>query len=600
MFDLLRDLGFLLNRRERIQAAALLFVMLVGALLEMLGVGAIPAFVTLLTNPHAVTQSGLGRRLFPLLGTGSAESIALRAAAALLVLFVAKNVFLVVLVWAQARYVFNRTVSVARRLFSAYLHAPYLLHVQRNSAELLRNANEQATEAVVAGLLPVLSLAMEGFTVTAILLLLLSIEPLTSLAAFVILGGTSFLFLRFLRARMLRLGEHMHCHRVKMIQTVNEGLGSIKVTKTLGREAAFVNRYAVAAWEFARAGRLRQVMAEVPRLLLETVGVAGLLAVAGLLLIQGRSAARIVPTLALLAVAVVRMIPAFNKIMAALNTLRYGRFALTTVVHDLRTLPEVLKIPPVRSRPFRSEIRLESVGFTYPGTTIPVLLDVSMVIPRGSVIGLIGPTGAGKTTLIDIVLGLLQPTSGHVLVDGDDLWARLGGWQGQVGYVPQDVFLADDTIRRNVAFGLPDEEIDEDAVRYAIEAAQVREFVDRLPAGLETYVGERGVRLSGGQRQRIGIARALYHAPQALVMDEGTSALDYETEEFVMQAVERLRATCTIVLVTHRLASTRYCDSVYTMNRGRIVGVCSPGEVVSTGAHASEVRPDPTGAIPRP
>ena len=589
MFEVLRDLGFLLNRRERIQAAALLFVMLVGALLEMLGVGAIPAFVTLLTNPAAVTQSSLGRRLFPLLGTGSTETIALRAAAALFVLFAAKNLFLVVLVWAQARYVFNRTVAVARRLFSAYLHGPYVLHLQRNSAELMRNANEQSTEAIGAALMPLLSLAMEGFTVTAILLLLLSIEPVTSLAAFVILGGTTFLFLRFVRTRMLLLGERMHHHRVRMIQTVNEGLGSIKVTKTLGRESAFISRYAVAAQGFAAAGRLRQVMQEVPRLLLETVAVGGLLAVAALLVVQGRSVARLMPTLALLAVAVVRMVPSFNRIMSALNTLRYGRYALATVVQDLRDIPAPPMLPPGDVVPLRSEIRLESVSFTYPGATAPVLNEVSLVIPRGSVVGLMGPTGCGKTTLVDIVLGLLEPTSGVVLVDGRGVSGRVREWQGQIGYVPQDIYLADDTIRHNVAFGIPDDQIDEAAVQRAVEAAQVHEFVERLPAGLDTFVGERGVRLSGGQRQRIGIARALYHDPPVLLLDEATSALDHETEDAVIKAVDVLRGQRTIVLIAHRLTTLRSCDEVFALRHGRIWPVPSTGvarEATSSGRRA--------------
>ena len=570
MLDTLRHLGFLLGRRERLQAAGLLLLLLLGALLEMLGVGAIPAFVLLLTNPGAAAQSALGQRLIPLLGSGPGEIIALRAATALFLLFIVKNLFLVIVTWAQARFGFNRGVAVARRLFAAYLHGPYLMHLQRNSAELLRNANEQAMEAIGAGLMPLLSLALEGFTIAAILLLLLSIEPVTSLAAFIILGGTTVLFLRFVRTRMLRLGERMHRHRVRMIQAVNEGLGSIKVTKTLGREAAFVGQYGVAAYGFAATARTRQVMQEVPRLLLETVAVGGLLAVAALLLVQGRGVTQLVPTLALLSVAVVRMIPSFNRIMGALNSLRYGSFALSTVVRDLRELPPPPTLPRAEPLPLRSDIRLESVGFTYPGTSAAVLVDVSLTIPRGSVVGLMGPTGCGKTTLVDVMLGLLEPSGGRVLIDGTTLEGRVREWQAQIGYVPQDIYLADDTIRRNVAFGIPDEEIDELKVRQAVEAAQVHEFVDRWPAGLDTVVGERGVRLSGGQRQRIGIARALYHDPAVLLLDEATSALDHETEEAVIKAVDALRGRRTIVLIAHRLTTLRCCDQVYALRQGRI------------------------------
>jgi ATP-binding cassette subfamily C protein len=498
------------------------------------------------------------------------EALVLYGALLLLAVYLVKNTYLAVLSVLQARYVFNRQVRIGGRLLEAYLHSPYPFHLQRNTAELLRNVNTEAMQVVGAGLMPLMLLTMEGLTVAAILLLLLAVEPLASLVALVILGGTTVLFLRLVRRRVQHHGEQIQFHYGKMIQAVNEGLGGIKVTKVLGRERQFLHTYAGHAGLYARAGRVRQVLIEVPRLFLETAAVGGLLGVAVLLLAQGRPTTEIVPTLALLAVAVVRMLPSFNRITGAITMIRFGRFAIGVVHDDLQLLASGGPAAPPAPLPFREEVRLEDVSYMYPGAAEPSLSGVSLEIPRGSVVGFVGPTGAGKTTLVDVILGLLDPSDGRVLVDGQDLRGHEADWQRQAGYVPQDVYLSDDTIRRNVAFGLADDEIDEGAVWRAVDAAQAREFVERLPQGLDTLVGERGVRLSGGQRQRLGIARALYHDPEVLVLDEATSALDHDTERAVMEAVEHLRGSRTILLIAHRLSTVESCDRVVEVRSGRV------------------------------
>jgi ATP-binding cassette subfamily C protein len=289
-----------------------------------------------------------------------------------------------------------------------------------------------------------------------------------------------------------------------------------------------------------------------------------------LLLAQGRPPTEIVPTLALLAVAVVRMLPSFNRITGAVTMVRFGQFAVGVVHEDLRLLDHRGVADPAAPLAFHEAIRLEDVTYQYPGAAMPSLRGVSLEIPKGTVVGFVGSTGSGKTTLVDVILGLLGPTDGRVLVDGRDLRGHEAAWQMQAGYVPQDVYLADDTLRRNIAFGLPDAEVNEDAIWRAVDAAQVREFVARLPLGLDTVVGERGVRLSGGQRQRVGIARALYHDPEVLVLDEATSALDHDTERAVMDAVEHLRGSRTILLIAHRFSTVQGCDRVIEVARGRV------------------------------
>lgn len=566
--ELVQKLAFLLSPRERWQAVALFGLMLGGTLLELVGVGAIPAFVTLLSDPTGLDRFPQAGRFLERLGATMPERLVMVGAAALFILFAVKNLYLVLQSWATARYALDRQVGIARRLLRRYLTSPYTFHLQRNSAELLRNSNQDAMEVVGSGLMPLLTLAKEALTVGAVLLLLLWVEPVTSAVAFGVLGGTTVLFLRVMRRRTLALGQQMHESRLEMIRAVNEGLGGIKVTRVLGREDDFFDAFAGASDRYAHAGRVRQVLGEVPRLFLETAGIAGLLGVAALLTAQGRPAQALIPTLTLLAVAVVRMIPSFNQITSALSGIRYGRSAVDAVYQDL-VAPEVRQSAETELT-FRDAIQLECVSYQYPNAADPSLQGVTLTVRRGEAIGLIGPTGSGKTTLVDVVLGLLAPTEGRLTVDGQDVAGRERAWQRQIGYVPQEIYLTDDTIRRNVAFGIAPDAIDDAAVRWAIEAAQAQEFVERLPEGLNTIVGERGVRLSGGQRQRLGIARALYHEPAVLIFDEATSALDTETEAAVMEAVEHLHGSRTILMIAHRLTTVEGCDRVVQLVRGEI------------------------------
>ena len=571
MLDLIRKLRRLLTRREKIQAVLLMGGMVLAALLEMIGVGAIPAFVAALADPQAARIQPLSEWARSTFGVSAQKELLLLAASALLVFFVIKNLYLAILSYAQARYTFNRQLNISRRLFSAYLHSPYTFHLQRNSAELLRNTNQDAMQVVGNGLMPLLILVMETLTVTSILLLLLLVEPLISLIAFFTLGALTAVFLRVVRSKMLRIGEKERDYRQGMIQAVNEGIGGIKVTKVLGRELHFLGAFDAESRGFAAAGRVRHVLQEVPRLVLETGAVAGLLGVAAILVSQGRPVSSLVPTLGLLAVAVVRIIPSFNRITGALNSLRFGRAAIQGIYTDLATLerPAVAIPQPLT---FTDRIRIEGVAYTYPGAAGPSLKGLTFEIPKGTAVGFVGPTGAGKTTLVDVILGLLRPDEGKVLVDGQDIHGREAAWQRRIGYIPQEIYLADASVRENIAFGIPGDLIDDEAVWRAVDTAQVREFVERLPAGLHTVVGERGVRLSGGQRQRIGIARALYHDPDVLLMDEATSALDNETEQIVMKAVESLREGRTLILIAHRLSTVEACDRLLFLREGVIAG----------------------------
>lgn len=542
----------------------------VGALLEMISVGAIPAFVSSITNPADLRRNAMAGPVFERLGVVSDLDTMRVTGIALVSIVLIKTVYLMALTWANARFNTRQTIVVSKRLFSAYLTSPYTFHLQRNSADLLRNTNQDAMVVVAAGLVPVMAIAMEVITLLMILGLLLAVEPLASVLAAIVFGGTTLIFTRLIRRRIHRLGERERGARAEMLRSVNEGLSGIKTTRVLGRESHFLHRYGVAAEEFASASVTKQVLDTLPRLILETVGVVGLLALTGALVASGRPLASLVPTLTLLAVALVRLIPSFGRITTAQLRLGWGRAALNGIYDDLMGLEAAGPLDGTPHPTFADSIRLEGVNYTYPEAARPSLIDVDMEIGRGQAVGLVGPTGSGKTTAVDVILGLLEPTGGDVTIDGRSIRGRERGWQRHVGYIPQDIFLSDTSIRENIAFGIPSSEIDDEAVWRAVRAAQVEEFVHRLPEGLGTVVGERGVRLSGGQRQRIGIARALYHDPDVLVMDEATSALDSETERTVMLAIEHLKGSRTLVIIAHRLSTVQACDRLYLLGDGAV------------------------------
>lgn len=575
-----RKIWELLTHADRRSAVILLGLMLVGMILETLGVGMVIPAVALLTQDNLAQNYPVLKPALQAIGNPSKQNLIIGGMLFLVSVYLIKVVFLALLAWRQARFAFDAQAQLSQRLFTLYLRQPYTFHLQRNSAQLIRNIVNEVNLFTVTGMLPCMVLLTESLVVIGLFCLLLAVEPLGATVVVSVLGAAGWGFFRVTKKRITRWGKARQHHEGLRIQHLQEGLGGAKDVKLLGREADFLEMYRRHNTESARIARMQATVQQLPRLWLELLAVAGLALLVISMLLQNRPLDAILPTLGLFAAAAFRLIPSVNRMVIAGTSLRYGVPAINTLHTEMQLAVAEENGAPGQVLFFKSMLELSGVSYVYPNAAAPSLNDVSLVVRRGESVGFIGASGAGKSTLVDVLLGLLKPVAGELKVDGNNVHPNLRSWQDQIGYVPQTIFLTDDTLRRNVAFGIPKDQIDELAVRRAIKAAQLEGFVAELPEGLETQVGERGVRLSGGQRQRVGIARALYHDPDVLVLDEATSSLDTSTEADVMQAITSLQGSKTILIVAHRLSTVEHCDRLYQMEEGRVVAEGKPGDVL--------------------
>jgi ABC-type multidrug transport system fused ATPase/permease subunit len=575
-----RKLYEILTPSERGAAALLLGLMLIGMVLETLSVGLIVPVITLLTQPAYIERFPALEPLLAALGNPSHESIVIGTMIGLVAVYLSKAMFLAFLAWHQTRFAFGVQAQVSQRLFTIYLRQPYTFHLQRNSAQLLRNVIGEVTIFANSAMTPGILLFTEVLVLLGLCTLLLIVEPLGMLIVVSVLGLTAWGFLRLTRSRLVRWGLARQHHEGLRIQHLQQGLGGAKDVKLLGRETEFLEQYRLHNVQSARMSQLQATLQQLPRLWLELLAVGGLATLVLAMVAQGRALETVLPTLGLFAAAAFRLMPSFNRVLGAVQSLRYGLPVIDILYTELKLAAPAVEKSNMATTPFRDTLELDNVTFMYPGAPEPALHGLSLTIRRGESVGFIGASGSGKSTLVDVLLGLLTPDVGEMRVDGKNIQANLRNWQDQIGYVPQSIFLTDDTLRRNVAFGLPNEDIDEAAVWRTIHAAQLNEFVQSLPQGLDTRVGERGIRLSGGQRQRIGIARALYHDPPILVLDEATSSLDTTTERGVMRAVSALHDTKTILIVAHRLSTVERCDRLYRLEQGRVVAKGVPAKML--------------------
>lgn len=570
----------ILPEARKRSAIKLWLLMMLGMVFEMLGIGLIVPVITVLTRKDIVSNSTTMQSILSALGNPGYETLIAGTVILLVIVYLLKNLYLAFLAWQQTRFIFGLQAELSQKLFSIYIRQPYTFHLQRNSAHLIRNIQGEMSMFINGAVAPCIQLSAEGLVVMGLFALLMWIEPLGSLAVFFVLGLAAKLFQHMTRKYVTKWGQTRLHHEGMRIKHLHQGLGGAKEVKLLGREEEFLNQYQFHTLRSSKMLQLQSVMQQMPRLWLELLGVTGLAILMCGMLIQGKNVLHILPTLALFAMVILRLMPSTNRMIGAVQQLRFSLPVIQLLSKELSLPAESPESAKVSKETLQDKLELVDVTFSYPKAEKPALQSISLEIRKNESVGFIGESGSGKSTLIDVILGLLSPDSGKILLDGKDITTNLRGWQNQIGYVPQSIYLTDDTLRRNVAFGLADDQIDDQAVINAIGAAQLDEFVAGLPNDINTVVGERGVRLSGGQRQRIGIARALYHDPEVLVLDEATSALDNETEAEVMQAVSALKNK-TILIVAHRLSTIEQCDRLYKLDHGNIVGHGRPIDLLA-------------------
>lgn len=584
----LNRLRFLFNRRDKIIFLCLFLGMVTGALLETFSIGIIPAFIGAAIQPEKIMQYAPAKAVLEFLGITNTRSLLLWGCLCLLVVFFLKTAFLSFQYYFQIKFVQNRSFRLTRWLFTAYMTAPYQFHIQHNSSELFRNTTQEVSGIIGNVLMPVLILTMQVVIMTTVLVMLFAVQPVMALVATLLLGIAGGGFQWMVKKKLIAYSRIAQQHRKLLIQSIQQGLGVIKELRILRREKNFIQALERSMWKTIKAGRFQAVTSRITAPYMEFVAVFGLLSITILLLLTEAKPETVAPTLALFAVSFVKLKANISQIVNAVNQIRFGLVSIDPVYNDLKLLEHssekvsLATTSALQPLHFSTDIRVENVNYRYPNCEEYALKNIDLCLPKGRCVALVGQTGSGKTTLVDIILGLLEPESGCITADNRNIQANLASWQTNIGYIPQFIYLTDDTIRRNIALGIDDGRIDENQVAAALRAAQMVSFVQTLPQGLDTIIGEGGVKLSGGQRQRIGIARALYHNPDILIMDEATSALDNATEKAVVSAIHQLRGDKTIIMIAHRLTTVQHVDTLYFMKNGRIEMSGTYEELINT------------------
>jgi ABC-type multidrug transport system fused ATPase/permease subunit len=558
----------LLTVSERKGALMLGAHLFIGTAMEVISVGALVPLIQVLTQSNLQSKYPLIDRVFP----NSSDSFIISVILAGVVsVFLFKEIFLGFSLWMQRGLIARIETRFQTELFDRYTNQPYEFHLTNNSALLSRNILN-SSNFITNVLDPIFILLTDGFVTIALCIVLIAIEPIAMFVTICSVGAVAAVFHSFSKRRIEQWGIERQVKDGVKLQQMNETFGGMREILMTGRGDYFRTRFSSNIGRLSHLNRKFTTLLGVPRLYLEFLSVAGLAALVLSLLALGRTSESLLPVLALFAGGAFRLMPAINRITFAVQSLQMGRPIIESLHEgDLGNRQfENIRVD-AQYFSFQHSINFLDVSYEYPNTNERSLNKVNIEIKKGSEVGIIGTTGAGKSTLVDVLLGLLPPTEGFVTVDGLDISRNIRGWQALVGYVPQTIFLSDSTIRSNIAFGVNEDEIDDEKVLHALSMAQLKDFVFTLPEGMNTFVGERGVRLSGGQRQRIGIARALYTDPPVLVFDEATSALDIETEREVMNSLDHLRASKTIVIVTHRVSALEHCDQTILVSGGQVL-----------------------------
>lgn len=571
-----KKLQYIFSSKEKYEIAGLLVLIVIGSFFELLGVAVFMPFCDAILDESAVYNKSYLMFFYNIFNFKDYHSFLNGLTFAIILIYVVKNIYLWIEQNLILKFSYNSQMTLSTRLLTAYMKEPYTFHLSKNVAELQRSLQEDTT-MFTQMVMHTLQLISEVIVCMVLGIYLFTVSKSITMAVIVLLILCVWLFTTLTKNYSEHLGKEAQVYKAKIYQWINQSIGGIKEIKVLGRERYFVDSYGKYYKFYIKGLRINRILSMTPKYLVEAVCMTGMLIAVLLKLNYGNTAdlTTFIPQLATFAVAAFRLMPSVGRINEHVNNITYAAPSVELIYHDLKTIEDYEadeeKTVIHNDLTFDNTIEVKNITYSYPDTENAVLDNASCIIPKGKTVALVGTSGAGKTTLADIVLGLLPPDRGHVLVDGVSVYKNLDSWHKHIGYIPQSIYLSDDSIKNNVAFGIDETMIDNDKVEDAIHKAQLSEFVSTLSDGVNTFVGDRGVRLSGGQRQRIGIARALYHDPEILVLDEATSALDTETETAVMQSIERLHGEKTILIIAHRLTTIKNADIVYEVDGGKIV-----------------------------
>lgn len=562
----------ILNRGEKIKLVILFFMVGLGSILELLGVSAFSPLINLITDPSIIHTKWYLEWLYQVLHIQDTRRFLSVVILIIIAIYIIKNVYLI---WERNilyRYIFNVQKRVSVKLLKAYLNEPYSFFLTRNTAVLQRSLQSD-TDSFVKAIKHFLELMIEAITCVVIIVYLFLVSHSMTIIIAVILVGLVGFFALTTKKKTQKLGRDSQKYKAEIYQYMNQALGGVKEIKVLNREHTFLDKYEDSFGKFTYAQRVSEILGMVPKYCVEASCMTGLLVAILLKMYFGqKDLIDFIPQLSVFAIASVRLLPSVGRINQYFTYILYEQPSIALVYHDLQEVENIEEqTKQNQDWKLKSELRICSISYYYPNTDKNVLENASMVIRKGTMVGLVGASGAGKSTLADIILGLLTPQMGKIYADDLDVLKNVQTWQQEIGYIPQVIYLSDDSIRNNIAFGVPEDEIDDTRVRLAAEQAQLADFIDLLPDGYQTSVGDRGIRLSGGQRQRIGIARALYNDPELLILDEATSALDHDTETAVMEAIDHLQGQKTMIIIAHRLSTIANADCIYEVADGKIV-----------------------------
>ncbi len=574
-----KQFGIVLERKQKIKVGVLICMMVIGALLETVGVGLLPSIITVMMGTEDLLKNRYIGRACEILHLQTEQEILFFLLGGLIFLYLFKGVYLLFMYYMQYRFVYNSRYQMQRKLMGIYLKRPYEYYLQASSGEVVNQLTENI-RITFEMLTAILSFLTDGIIVAVLLVVIIFLNPIMAFGIAVALGVLMYLLNRLLKPVMAQAGEDFQMGMSLSNKWILQSVSGIKEVKVGKKEQFFLDSYSKYGRMATEAQRKYNFLSNIPRLAIETIAMCIILLLLAVMIVNGADMVELLPQLAAFAVAAIKILPGVNRMNTYRSQMSYSEPMLNQTVALVQeaeafkgklffTKREKKQKGAIKS--LKEGCQVEHVTFTYPDGEEPVLEDVCLEIPTGKSVGIVGPSGSGKSTVVDILLGLLKPQEGKVLFDGKDISEHMAAWLNHVGYIPQMIYMLDDTIRRNVAFGCLDEDIVEKQVWKALEEAELADFVKKLPKGLDTVIGERGIRLSGGQRQRIGIARALYQNPPILVFDEATSALDNQTEADIIESMNSLQGKKTMVIIAHRLTTIANCDIVYKVENKKVV-----------------------------